>query len=263
MARRRRRRGCRRPRGPSTWPSRPAAARLLARERDERRLALERGDLGAEPGQDRRLVAGARADLEDPVARLAPRGCSVILATMNGWLIVWPAPIGRAPSAYASRRHGLGDERLARDRAHRGEDALIGDARGRAAGVRPSPRVPASGSLRRTGHGREDTPHDRLLVSPAQDGEAEVTATAPPMERPTARPRRDGGATDGATPMARTGGPTRLRRGRRPTPARSVPTVSVGTGDRGGRAASGSRRGRRGGRRAGSPTKTTTLAMTK
>ncbi len=49
-------------------------AEPFARGLDEGRLALERGDVRAEPGQDRRLVAGARADLEDPVARPDPRG---------------------------------------------------------------------------------------------------------------------------------------------------------------------------------------------
>ena len=42
----------------------------LARERDQRRLPLDRGDVGAEPGKDRGLVAGPGADLEDPVAWL-------------------------------------------------------------------------------------------------------------------------------------------------------------------------------------------------
>ena len=39
--------------------------------------------------------------------RLAAALC-VMLATMYGWLIVWPWPIGSAPSAYADPRMSTG-----------------------------------------------------------------------------------------------------------------------------------------------------------
>ena len=61
-------------------------------------VPLDGRDRGAKLGEDRRLVAGSRADLEDPVAG---RGASssVIRATMKGWLIVCPASIGSASSS--------------------------------------------------------------------------------------------------------------------------------------------------------------------
>jgi hypothetical protein len=65
-------------------------------ERDECRLPFERGDPCPEPGEDRGLVAGTGADLEDRSPGLARSW--VILATMNGWLIVCPASMGSASS---------------------------------------------------------------------------------------------------------------------------------------------------------------------
>ena len=69
------------------------------RGRDERGLALERGDRrhratrGSRPGSRTRCRSRGSGR---PAGRAR---CSVILATMNGWLIVWPASIGRASSA--------------------------------------------------------------------------------------------------------------------------------------------------------------------
>ena len=55
--------------------------------------------LGREPGEHRGRVAGAGADLEHALAR--PRSSSAwqIAATIQGWEIVCPSPIGSAESA--------------------------------------------------------------------------------------------------------------------------------------------------------------------
>ncbi len=140
----------------------------LARERDQRRLALERGDVSAQPGKDRRLVAGSGADLEDPVAwrdleafghlghhqRLADR-----LATFDR----------KCSVGVCVATAGIGDEGLARDRTHRGEDALIRDAALAQLGL-DHRRARLLGVLRRTGHDLEDTPHGRPPRSGACSG---------------------------------------------------------------------------------------------
>ena len=61
-------------------------------------VALDADHLGCELGQDRGRVAGAGADLEHP---LGARSSSAwqIAATIQGWEIVCPSPIGWAESA--------------------------------------------------------------------------------------------------------------------------------------------------------------------
>ena len=76
---------------PAASPRLPSASRTVDRAGEVRapssrsragatRSAWRSSDVTSapEPGEDRRLVAGAGADLEDPVARLRPRGSSVI-----------------------------------------------------------------------------------------------------------------------------------------------------------------------------------------
>ena len=62
---------------------------------EQRLVALDRVDAPAQPRQDRRLVAGPGADLQDllPRPELERLGHQ---ADHLGWLSVWPWPIGRA-----------------------------------------------------------------------------------------------------------------------------------------------------------------------
>ena len=194
-------------------------------------------------GEDRRLVAGARPELEDPVAGAGARS-SVIRATMYGWLIVWPALdrqglvgvrlVSMRPRS-TKRSRGMAAHRAA-GRARRG-------SRGRAAGRGPSVRGSAIGSRRGAssrGYVPGETPRIRAtgLASTERCDRRGRAAT-----RCDGRRRRDaGGATDAT-------GARRGRRGRRDAEA-----LAEALGDR--RWASASRRGRRRsrgpGRRAGS-----------
>ena len=73
----------------------------------ERRVPLDRVHLGGELGEHGGLVS-------EPVptssTRSLPRSASIsqIRATMYGWEIVWPSPIGSAASSYARSRNGSG-----------------------------------------------------------------------------------------------------------------------------------------------------------
>jgi len=59
---------------------------------------LDRENLGRQAGQDRSLVPAARPDLQNAM-RAVQFQPSVMIATMYGWLIVCPCPIGAARSS--------------------------------------------------------------------------------------------------------------------------------------------------------------------
>ena len=88
-------------------------------------MPLERGDVCPEPGKDRRLVAGPGTDLQDPVSRLDPEilghpGHHDRLA--DGLAGIDPEGPIRIRAVAEQLRH----ERLAGDRTHGREDALVG-----------------------------------------------------------------------------------------------------------------------------------------
>ena len=116
-----------------------------------------------EPGEDRSLVARPGPDLEDPVALrdLEILGHSRDHERLADGLagIDREGLIGIGGPAAA-----LGDERLARDGAHRREDSLVADATG--AKLVSDHLGPCAFRIRlRTGHAGEDTPHADLPIS--------------------------------------------------------------------------------------------------
>ena len=137
--------------------SRPRARRVAgARRRDEVVLTLEgrharrRARRGSPPG------TRARADLEDPVARCDleqlghPRDDHRLADGLAG--IDRKRFVGVGPVAPA-----VGDEGLARDRAHRFEHTFVGDAPAR--NWRSTMRPVRRRIEFRAGHRGEDTPH--------------------------------------------------------------------------------------------------------
>ena len=163
-------------------------------------MALDGRHLAAHFGEDRRLVPGARADLEDPVAR--PRREQLAHPGHDERLT------DRLPRLDRERLVGVGvvplplvQEGFARHAGHRAEHALVldaaraelpGDHRG--SGLR--------GVHRLAGHGSNDTPQHpgkrryarrrairtvREKRSPAQTGrrKAPRSRTAPRTGRPT------------------------------------------------------------------------------
>jgi hypothetical protein len=89
-------------------PNEPSAASAVMLVRSSRSktprlvhqppVTLDRVDAAREPAQDRRLVARAGADLEHLVAG-PTSSASVISATTEGWLIVWPQAMGSGMSS--------------------------------------------------------------------------------------------------------------------------------------------------------------------
>ena len=125
---------------PAGSPRLPSATRISTRRRDPSAASRARADAAsvgwrsmrgharAERGEDRRLVARARPDLEDPVARadleeLGHPGDHERLADRL-------AGVDRAGPRRRRRcrRSWTSHEALARDRAHRREDPLVADA---------------------------------------------------------------------------------------------------------------------------------------
>ena len=93
-------------------------------------------------------------------------------ATTYGWEMVCPSPIGRGPSSYGERGLARGDERLARDLAHRRQHERVTDA---ARGELP---LDHAAPCRPEAHGRHRSAHQ---------GEECVLAEGRHPERPGAR----------------------------------------------------------------------------